>query len=124
MGNAGLPPSVEAVVSLASLCPFTADVQRKSTAAASATNLGGQVLTWTTVYDDLSVSGPQQPSGSTRLEAMRRNMEVSHTFYTPTVVALQTGDRLSYGGAYYHVQWFADMGGQGRAYAIHTIKVS
>lgn len=110
-------------MSLKSLCNQSCDIRRKTTAAASPTNLGGHVLTWDIAYTSLPVSGPQQPTGGTRMEAMKRQMEVTHTFYTYHRIELVTGDRILFNGAYYHCQWFEDMGGKGRAYAIHCLKV-
>ena len=110
-------------MSLSSLCNESADVERKATAAASPTNLGGHANTFSVVYDGLKVSAPQQPSGGTRLEAMRRQVEVSHTFYTPSAVTILTGDRVVFNGGYYHVQWAADEGGKGRVFSIHCLKL-
>jgi hypothetical protein len=110
-------------VSLSDYCTETVDVERKQTAAASPANLGGHVVTYTLAYEDLKVSRPQQPSGATRAEAMRRQLEVSHTFYTATPVTVLTGDRVVYGTDEYLVQWSEDEGGQGRAYSFHTLKI-
>ena len=77
---------------------------------------------WATAYDDIPSSRPQQPRGGRiATEAMRRDMQVSHVFYTSTPVTLQTGDRLSYGGLKYLVQFAVDEGGQGRVYSIATL---
>ncbi len=107
-------------MSLGSLCTESVTIERRSTAAASSTNAGRQVDTYTPDASALAMSRPQQPSGGTITEAMRRNMVVSDTFYLTSDPAVLTGDRLAYGGLKYLVQWQADMGGQGRAYAIHT----
>lgn len=108
-------------MSLASLCTETIDIERKSTAAASNTNLGGHVETWSVQYDDIASSRPQQPSGRTVQEAMRRNMQVNNTFFTPASLSVQTGDRVVWNGLKYLVAWASDEGGQDRVYAIHTI---
>jgi hypothetical protein len=110
-------------MSLRSLCTETADIKSKATAAASATNKGGHVVTYTTVYDDHPVSRPQQPSGGIRLEAMKRSLEVSDTFYTPDPVTVLSGYLLVWNSGNYLVQWAEDMGGQNRGYAIHTLKI-
>jgi hypothetical protein len=108
-------------VSLASLCDETCDIKSKTTTASSK---GGHVVTYpTTVYDDLACSRPQHPSGATVLEAARRQLEVNATFYTPTPVTVASGYLLVWNGGNYLVQWAEDMGGQGRAYAIHTKKI-
>ncbi len=108
-------------MSLASLLTETIDIERGTTAAASNTNLGGHVVTWATTYDDIPASRPQHPSGRTQVEALRRNLMVSATFYTSTPVTVQTGDRVAWNSLKYLVQWAEDMGGQNRVYAIHTV---
>ncbi len=110
-------------MSLRSLCSEVCDIRSKTTAAASASNKGGHSISYTTVYDDHPVSRPQQPSGSTRLEAMKRQLEVTHTFYSPDAVTVASGYLLVWSGGNYLVQWAEDMGGQARAYAIHTLKI-
>lgn len=107
-------------MSLASLLTETIDIERGTTAAASSTNLGGHAVTWATAYDDIPSSRPQQPSGRTVTEAMRRNLTVNATFYTSTPVTAQTGDRVAWNSLKYLVQWVEDCGGQNRVYAIHT----
>lgn len=110
-------------MSLSSLCNETCDIERKTTAAASASNKGGHVVTYAVQYNDLAVSRPQQPSGGTRLEAMKRQLEVSDVFYTPTTVVAATGDRLVWSGSNYLVQWVSDEGGKNRVYGIHCLKI-
>jgi hypothetical protein len=109
-------------VSLSSLCTESVTIERQSIAAASTTNAGMHSSTFTADASAVLMSRPQQPSGGTPMEAMRRNLVVTHTFYTTTNPALATGDRLSYGGLKYLVQWTSDEGGRGRVYAIHTIQ--
>lgn len=107
-------------MSLASLLTETIDIERGTTAAASNTNLGGQVVTWANAYAAIPSSRPQQPGGRTAAEAMRRNLMVNATFYTSTPIVLATGDRVAWNGLKYLVQWGEDMGGQNRVFAIHT----
>jgi hypothetical protein len=98
----------------------TADIERGTSAAPSSSNLGGDVKTWAVVYDDIPVSRPQQPSGRTITEAMRRNLTVTDVFYTSTPITAATGDRLVWNSLKHLIQWVSDEGGQNRVYAIHT----
>ncbi len=108
-------------MSLASLLIETIDIERATTAAASSSNLGGQVKTWATTYTALPSSRPQHPSGRTQTEMVRRNLMVNATFYTSTPVTVATGDRVAWSGLKYLVQWAEDMGGQNRVFALHTL---
>lgn len=108
-------------MSLASLLTETIDIERQSIAAASSSNLGGHVATFSTHLDDIPASRPQHPSGRTATEAMRRNLMVNSTFYTTTAYTPQTGDRVAWNGLKYLVAWVEDMGGQNRVFAIHTL---
>lgn len=108
-------------MSLASLLTETIDIERGETAAASATNLGGHAVSWTVQYNDIPSSRPQQPGGRIPILAMQRKMEVDNVFYLSTPVTVRTGDRISYGGLYYTVQFAVDEGGQGRVYSIATL---
>ena len=54
---------------------------------------GGQIRTYAAVYS--SIRGTiQHADGSVVEEFGKRSMNVTHTFYTPTLLALQAGDRL------------------------------
>jgi hypothetical protein len=108
-------------VSLINLCTKSATIERRTSAQATANNLGGDVPTWATVYADLPVS-IQPAMGRTVREFARMSMQISHTAYTPTPVSLQTGDRLTCDGITYTVQSFRDMAGRGSAFAIHLLR--
>ena len=108
-------------MSLASLLTETADIERQTTAAASSSNLGGNVPTFAVAYDDIPVSRPQQPTGKTLIEANRRNLQVTEVFYTSTPITAQTGDRLVWNSLKHLIQWVSDEGGQGRVYAINCL---
>lgn len=82
---------------------------------------GGQTNTFAALYTD--VAGSLQPvRGNTIVEFAKRNMQVSHVFYTQTTLALQTGDRANDGTSYYLVQWFGDEAGQGRVFSAYLLR--
>ena len=78
------------------------------------------MLTWSVVYDDIPVA-VQPMDGRTINEFQRRNLQVNYSIYTPTTVALQTGDRVVVGSTKYLVQAWGDMAGKGRVFVMHCL---
>lgn len=108
-------------MSLASLCNQLATIKRKTSAAASASNVGGHVNTLVTVYEDVPVS-LQPKRGSTFIEAGKRQMDVSHIAYSPDAIELQAGDQLVVDSVTYLVQSWGDMAGRGSVFAIYLLR--
>jgi hypothetical protein len=104
-------------MSLLGLCTTTATVERKSTAAPSAANLGAGADTYATQYSGVPVT-VQPLRGSEVTEFARRGLQADYAAYTPTALAIQTGDRLLVGTTYYHILDCQDMAGRGRAYKL------
>jgi hypothetical protein len=102
------------------LCNKTADIARKTTAAASSSNRGHSD-TYATVYDDIAVA--LQPKDGRAVEAFaRRNIQTDYTAYTDTELSLRTGDRLVCDSVTYTVQSWGDMAGRGRGWQIHLLR--
>lgn len=105
-------------MSLTSLCNATATISNKSTAAASSSNLGGHVNTFTAVYTDIPVR-IQPRRGSTSVDNGARRMNVTHACYTPTdVSSITTGAKLVSGGVTYLIVSWGNMAGEGRGWRI------
>lgn len=108
-------------MSLASLCTATATVKRKTTAAASSSNLGGQVVTLSTVYTAVPVS-LQPRQGFTGPEAGKRQTDITHVIYSPQQLDLRTGDQFIIDSVTYLAQTWGDMAGRGVGMRIETIR--
>lgn len=105
-------------MSLSSLATTTATIERKSTTASA---YGGHTNTYATAYSGLP--GTLQPlRGDIRERFARMSVNVSHVYYTATVIVTQAGDRLVVDGANYQIDHSEDMAGRGRAFAIYVNK--
>lgn len=105
-------------MSLLSLCNSTADIERATT---TVTTIGGKSQSFSVQYNDIPVS-IQPANGRVVEDYAKRSMQITHTIYTPTTIALKQGDRVVSGGVYYIVQGWRDMAGRARAYAIHCLR--